>query len=314
MKKILFGILLALTITSIMSAQSTAVNRVAFEVFMSTSNENPPVEGIDAGGTATVSFLLTGTVEQDCIDDDANGLDDNSGLACECEDLDEDGFDDVSGASCFLDLVDPSAIGEVVGAQVDFLVNYVFGVDQTVTGMHIHRAGRGENGPVVISSGISDTFTAAAGTGAIFRTVRLTSQANFDLVEEILANPAGFYLNIHTESSRSGLIRGQILSTPIAPVPTPQPTPEDPANLSEALSTIQATLNQIRVENAAQRETLARIASRLGIIAVDPGDITPEDLPEVEDCVDDDDNGIDDNNGGPCLGGGGTEDEDDNEN
>ena len=95
---ILFVVLLA----PLGSVRAQQVDRVRFNVQLAPSNETPPVTGIDAGGTAVVSILLTHTPAVDASDDN-------------CEEGD---------SGCELDaFVDPNSIGEVTSATVDFLVN-----------------------------------------------------------------------------------------------------------------------------------------------------------------------------------------------
>jgi hypothetical protein len=68
-------------------------------------------------------------------------------------------------------------------------------------GAHIHRAAAGTNGPIVIplvapnASGVS--------TGC-------ATDVSGSLLDEILANPAGFYVNIHTTDHPGGAIRAQL--------------------------------------------------------------------------------------------------------
>ena len=309
MRNIFLSFLLILLLAPLGLAQTTdVISRVSFEPFLSTSNEVPPVTGINAGGTAIVSFLVTSEAvpADQCVDDDADGVDDNTDTLCECVDDDGDGEDDNSGVECSEgDFPDPGSVGTVSLASVDFLVNYSFGADEMVTGMHIHRGVRGENGPVVINSGLSGPMMVAAGSGTFTRSVSLSAPADLAIVNEILANPTGFYLNVHTESSRSGLMRGQLRAEASTPPPSgggpTTPPPSAPGDLTEILNTIQATLNQIRVENQAQRDTTNRIAARLGVLPVDPTEVDPDDIEPVEDCVDEDGDEVGDETGGPCL-------------
>lgn len=67
------------------------------------------------------------------------------------------------------------------------------------TAAHIHRAPQGQNGNVVIP------FTGPA-TGTSSGCVT----ANADLVDEILGNPAGFYVNVHNAPFPGGAVRGQM--------------------------------------------------------------------------------------------------------
>jgi CHRD domain len=71
--------------------------------------------------------------------------------------------------------------------------------------VHIHRGVAGANGPVVV-----DFQAQLSGTGTIS-----TALAN-----EILSNPAGFYINVHTSEFPGGAIRGQLAAFASPSVPT----------------------------------------------------------------------------------------------
>jgi hypothetical protein len=68
------------------------------------------------------------------------------------------------------------------------------------TAAHIHRGGAGVNGPVVVP------FTAPGADGNSSG----CSPAAPALIDEILANPAGFYVNVHTKEHPAGAIRSQL--------------------------------------------------------------------------------------------------------
>ena len=68
------------------------------------------------------------------------------------------------------------------------------------TAAHIHRGGPTVNGPVVVPFTPPGASGNAAGcTGAAAA-----------LIDEILANPAGFYVNVHTQEHPAGAMRGQL--------------------------------------------------------------------------------------------------------
>jgi hypothetical protein len=74
----------------------------------------------------------------------------------------------------------------------------------TPSAAHIHRAVAGVNGPVVF-----DFSANLAGSGTMTTT----------LATEILGNPGGFYVNVHTTAHPSGAIRGQLTAAALpAPV------------------------------------------------------------------------------------------------
>src|SRR5581483_1874540 len=65
---------------------------------------------------------------------------------------------------------------------------------------HIHKGGAGTNGPVVVP------FTAPGADGNSSGCVASTAA----LVDDILANPAGYYVNVHTKEQPAGAIRSQL--------------------------------------------------------------------------------------------------------
>lgn len=104
-----------------------------------------------------------------------------------------------------------NAAGEVVGGAVDFIVRYRLGQEGTVTAMHIHRGAAGVNGPVVIDSGLPGRIENTTSGEIKTQGVLVRSTATTDLIKEILANPAGFYVNLHTLRAPGGEIRGQLM-------------------------------------------------------------------------------------------------------
>ena len=68
------------------------------------------------------------------------------------------------------------------------------------TAAHIHVGAAGVNGPIVIPLTPPDASGKSSGCTTASRT----------LVGQILANPAGFYANVHTTDFPGGAIRGQL--------------------------------------------------------------------------------------------------------
>jgi hypothetical protein len=78
---------------------------------------------------------------------------------------------------------------------------------------HIHQGAAGVNGPVVVDSLISPAspiIVGGGGTsgGASFSRDSLATSNS--IATQLLANPSGFYFNIHTLSSPGGTARGQL--------------------------------------------------------------------------------------------------------
>lgn len=83
----------------------------------------------------------------------------------------------------------------------------VANISLPLTGAHIHQGVAGTNGPVVVN------FNAQLnGAGLVDPDV-----AN------VIANPKGFYINLHNADFPNGAIRGQI-SDPLPPSPVPLPS------------------------------------------------------------------------------------------
>ena len=81
------------------------------------------------------------------------------------------------------------------------------GLTSAIVGAHIHRGATGVNGPVVI--GFSNASTPG---GRISGSIDLTTATDTvrAVVDEIIANPAAFYVNVHTANNPGGEIRGQM--------------------------------------------------------------------------------------------------------
>ncbi len=75
-----------------------------------------------------------------------------------------------------------------------------------ITGAHIHRGATGEAPPSNIVVG----FTATPVGGLIAGSQTVTQ----DVINLIVANPAGHYVNVHTGDFPGGAIRGQLAGTP----------------------------------------------------------------------------------------------------
>ena len=86
-----------------------------------------------------------------------------------------------------------------------------------LVGAHIHQAPAGVNGPVVI-----DFSAQFSGT---------TTDPD---VANMLANPSGFYVNLHNADFPGGAIRGQI-GAPVLVTPNPVPAPPAMALLATAV-------------------------------------------------------------------------------
>ncbi|MBL8177546.1 MAG: CHRD domain-containing protein [Bryobacterales bacterium] len=120
-----------------------------------------------------------------------------------------------SGAATIRAHVVRDASGQIVSGTVDFLVSYSFPSSVELTGLHIHRGAAGVNGPVVINTGIggaNGNIVSSTGRGNIDRSAQVTPDAATALaaLRDLVADPSGFYVNLHSTVNPGGVIRGQL--------------------------------------------------------------------------------------------------------
>ena len=96
--------------------------------------------------------------------------------------------------------------GRIKDGEVVFYFNYRFPEAVELVGLHIHQAPKGANGPVVVDSGLTP-FTDADGRGNVTFVVTGVDPA---LLQSILDNPRGYYVNLHTSEFPDGAVRDQL--------------------------------------------------------------------------------------------------------
>ncbi|MBU1374837.1 MAG: CHRD domain-containing protein [Alphaproteobacteria bacterium] len=69
------------------------------------------------------------------------------------------------------------------------------------TAAHVHRGAAGANGPPVVPMKAPDAAGKTEGCATVDAAV----------IKDILANPAGFYVNVHNAEFPGGAIRGQLM-------------------------------------------------------------------------------------------------------
>jgi CHRD domain len=95
--------------------------------------------------------------------------------------------------------------GVITDGEVVFYVNYRFSGPVTIIGLHIHVGAKGTNGPIVVDSGVT-AFEEPDGRGNITTVVT----AGPALLQAILDNPRGYYVNLHTTDNPGGAMRDQL--------------------------------------------------------------------------------------------------------
>jgi len=123
-------------------------------------------------------------------------------------DLANGGEGDEDGSGTATITIDPDT-GEVC---YDLTVEGI----QPVTASHIHIGAAGESGDVVVPLDV-DGFEGSSSD--------CVDASDADL-DAIIANPAGYYVNIHTEDFPAGAIRGQLVAdSPDTAMETPTTSP-----------------------------------------------------------------------------------------
>src|SRR5205085_10996099 len=92
--------------------------------------------------------------------------------------------------------------------------------------LHIHEGAAGIAAPVVINTGLSGSNTIASptGKGVINLVAPVSTPAAIGALTRLLANPAGFYVNIHTSKNGGGVIRAQLTNPLTVPLIIAQST------------------------------------------------------------------------------------------
>ena len=103
--------------------------------------------------------------------------------------------------------------GNITAATMDATVSVTgFPAGTALTASHIHPGAAGANGGILVSLGLAAGEVAFSTGSGSFTEQGITVPV--DQANSILANPAGFYLNIHTVANRGGVVRGRLTRTP----------------------------------------------------------------------------------------------------
>jgi hypothetical protein len=73
---------------------------------------------------------------------------------------------------------------------------------------HIHPGVAGQNGGVLVSTGLTPTDPIVLGPGSVTRT--LTADISQVNAANIVASPGAYYFNVHTRANGGGVMRGQL--------------------------------------------------------------------------------------------------------
>jgi hypothetical protein len=98
------------------------------------------------------------------------------------------------------------ASGNITGGNVVFYVNYRFPGSVTITGLALHQGARGANGAIVLDAA-AGTVTDSDGRGNLTKVV---SGASAPLLQALLTNPHGYYVDVTTSANTGGALRDQL--------------------------------------------------------------------------------------------------------
>ena len=160
-----------------------------------------------------------------------------------------------SGDSIMVFNIKRDASGVATSAFIDFVMNVYYGAEEISRAMHIHRGSPNVAGPVVLDSTFGSPVTSGPGNATFVRRAEFVSTAQLNVIEEVLADPAGFYVNIHTASAPGGILRGELV-------------PWDPAISSansQALADLQTGAADQKTQLDTIQELIRRVALRVGL-------------------------------------------------
>lgn len=167
-----------------------------------------------------------------------------------------------SGTATVVMSIKRNASGAATAAYIDFVMNAYYGAEEISRAMHIHRGGANVSGPVVLDSAFGSPVTAGPGNATFVRRAEFVSTADLNTVEQVLADPAGYYINIHTASAPGGILRGQL---------SPLDSTISSGN-SQAIADLQAAVAELQTSAGSQKtqldsiqELIRRVALRVGL-------------------------------------------------
>jgi len=160
-----------------------------------------------------------------------------------------------SGDAVIVMNIKRNAAGVATSAFIDFVMHAYYAAEETSRAMHIHRGGPNVSGPVVLDSSFGPPVTAGPGNATFVRRAEFVSTAQLNTIEQVLADPGNFYINIHTASAPGGILRGALV---------PADSTISSAN-GQLLSDLQDDVAAQKSQLDAIRELIRRVALRVGL-------------------------------------------------
>lgn len=103
--------------------------------------------------------------------------------------------------------------GAITAGTANFAVNIAnMPAGSTLILAHIHTGAAGSNGGVLVNTGLSAaTAITVGGNGTATLTFNSVSIPDAATANNIIANPSGFYFNVHSALNPGGVVRGQLV-------------------------------------------------------------------------------------------------------
>jgi hypothetical protein len=168
-----------------------------------------------------------------------------------------------SGSSLVRLHIQRSDSGEFIQAVADFDTTLTVVQEQNLTNMHIHRGALGVGGGVVIDSQFNmgtpglTVPVEAGGTARIIRqfVVEADNSNGVTAINDILASPEGFYVNVHSSAHPGGVARGQLHPVDLTAI----------LATAAKVDTAQASIEALQAQIDAMQALLTRVALRFSI-------------------------------------------------
>jgi hypothetical protein len=143
--------------------------------------------------------------------------------------------------------VNRDAGGNITSGVATFDAGYQCPTAVTLTGLHIHSGATGENGPVVIDSGLGSTVDSDGAGNVTPTSATLTTPEQIATLNGLVDTPHLFYIDLHTAANPGGAMRGQVTNRTFFFEATLTPRSEVPAVRSlDARATALITLDVAR--------------------------------------------------------------------
>lgn len=83
-----------------------------------------------------------------------------------------------------------------------------------LTQAHVHQGPAGRNGEISIDAGLGRGGAVAMKGGEIGLNIEDVAVTDVSLLTDMIANPARYYMNVHSAMHPVGLLRGQLVHEP----------------------------------------------------------------------------------------------------